>query len=270
MIGAVCFFLRTIKGGMIPPAHGHLLHAALFDYFRRRSPELSAQLHDGMNLKPFTVAMLELPPVASRGKNRVVLREGDRAAWRVTALNEIVLRVLLDAEFGEELRVGDLRFVVERVSADSDERPDIGLADEEELVAQCLSVPRVEEVFFEFLSPVSFRSYDMDYPYPLPEMIFASLADKWNAAGMPGSVDRESIRAIAATLPAVAWKGETKRLFFGRGRGVVGFRGEFTYRTAHLDAEDQRVLLLLAQFANVSGVGRLTGQGLGQTRTRYK
>jgi CRISPR-associated endoribonuclease Cas6 len=246
------------------------LHAALFDFFRRRSPELSARLHDEMNLKPFTVAMLALPPVASRGKNRIVLREGDRAAWRVTALNEIVLRVLLDAEFGEELRVGDLRFAVERVSADSDKRPDVGFVDEEELVAQCLSVSRVEEVSFEFLSPVSFRSYDMDYPYPLPELVFASLADKWNAAGMPGSVDRDRIREIAATLPAIAWKGETKRLFFGRGHGVIGFQGAFTYRTARLDAEDQRVLLLLAQFANFSGVGRLTGQGLGQTRTKYR
>lgn len=270
MIGAVCFSLRTAKGGVIPAAHGHLLHAALFDYFRRRSPELSAQLHDEMNLKPFTAAMLELPPAASRGKNRIVLREGDRAVWRVTALNETILRVLLDAAFGEELRVGDLRLAVERVLADSTERPDVGVADEEELVAQCCSVPRVEEIFFAFLSPVSFRSYDMDYPYPLPEMIFASLADKWNAAGMPGFVDRERIREIAATLPAVAWKGETKRLFFGRGRGVVGFQGEFTYRTGHIDEENQRALLLLAQFANFSGVGRLTGQGLGQTRTRYR
>ena len=142
MIGAVCFSLRTAKGGVIPAAHGHLLHAALFDYFRRRSPELSARLHDEMNLKPFTASMLELPPAASRGKNRIVLREGDPAIWRVTALNETVLRVLLDA-----------------ASSDSG--------------------------------------------------------------------------------------------------------GEFTCRTGHLDEEDQRVLLLLAQFANFSGVGRLTGQGLG-------
>ena len=73
---------------------------------------------------------------------------------------------------------------------------------------------------------------------------------------------------------------EYEQLPVGALRGMVAF----PHVTMHFEAgreksiravdkamkADQRVLLLLAQFANFSGVGRLTGQGLGQTRTRYK
>ena len=51
---------------------------------------------------------------------------------------------------------------------------------------------------------------------------------------------------------------------------MLAFSGRFSYDVTALNEEEQHALLLLAQFANFSGVGRLTGQGFGETRAMYR
>jgi len=50
---------------------------------------------------------------------------------------------------------------------------------------------------------------------------------------------------------------------------INAFTGKFTYNLEKLTPNEQRLFLLLAQFAVFSGVGRLTGQGLGRVQIQY-
>ena len=44
---------------------------------------------------------------------------------------------------------------------------------------------------------------------------------------------------------------------------------KFCYDAAALDSDSRKVLMLLAKFAEYAGVGRLCGQGFGQTRVKF-
>lgn len=270
MIGAVVFELVAENGERVSDAQGRLLHGALFSMLAEVDPGFASLLHDGTTVKPFSVAPLELPPDAPKvGRDRLV-RAGDVVYWRVAALDEAVLRALLSVPLGSAVQVGRLRLVLRRVVADSGERSDVGVLDETELIAACLSEKSVRSVELRFLTPVSFRVDSSDYPLPTPALVFSSLADKWAAAELPASIERNEIRADAERVYPVSWKGETRRVVFGRDRSVVGFVGRFAYDLSALPMEARQVFLLLGQFAVFSGVGRLTGQGLGQTRTTYR
>ena len=270
MIGAVVFELSAENGERVSDAQGRLLHGALFSLIDAVSPGLAALLHDGTTVKPFSVAPLDLPPDAPKvGRDRLV-RAGDVVYWRVAALDEAVLRALLSVPPGSVVQVGRLRLALRRIVADSGERPDVGVIDEMELIGACLAEKSVRSVEFRFLTPVAFRVDDSDYPLPAPALVFSSLADKWTAAELPAAIDRNEIRADAERIYPASWRGETRRVTFGRNRSVTGFVGRFAYDLSALPIEVRQVFLLLAQFAVFSGVGRLTGQGLGQTRTTYR
>lgn len=270
MIGAVVFELSAENGERVSEAQGRLLHGALFTLLGEVNPGFASLLHDGTNVKPFSIAPLELPKYATKDGDDRLLRRGDRVYWRIAALDSTLLETLLSVPQGSVVRVGRLQLILRRVIADSRERNDVGVLDEMDLIGACLSENSVRTVELRFLTPVAFRVDDSDYPLPVPGLVFSSLADKWTASELPASINRNEIRADAERVYPVSWKGETRRMFFGRNRGVTGFVGRFSYDLSALPIEARQVFLLLAQFAVFSGVGRLTGQGLGQTRTTYQ
>jgi len=61
------------------------------------------------------------------------------------------------------------------------------------------------------------------------------------------------------------WRGETRRLDMG-GHFVTGFIGKFTYRPVERSRDLQRMMGMLAEYAEFSGVGWQTTHGLGQVR----
>ena len=270
MIGAFVCELVVENDERVSDAQGRLLHAAFFSLMENINPGLAALLHDGTNVKPFSVAPLELPPDAPKAGRDRLLRAGDIVYWRVAALDAAVLDALLSVPRGARVHIGRLRLVLRRVIADSGERDDVGVLDETELIGACLSVEKIKSIELRFLTPVAFRVDESDYPLPVPALVFSSLADKWTAAGMPAAIDRAEIRADAERIRPHSWRGETRHIALGRDRGVTGFVGRFAYDVSALPIETRQVFLLLAQFAVFSGTGRLTGQGLGQTRTKYR
>ena len=271
MIGAAVYRLRAQNSAWLPMVHGRLLHAAFFAALQDISPELSGFVHDQMNIKPFTVS--ELMPwkqTLRRQGSGWNIAAGTRLDWRVTGLNDVMLQAIAAIRPNHSFRVGRLLLVVEKLMMDPAEHPDSGILDENELIAACLQEPQIDEITFRFLSPVSFRADDHDYPWPLPEYVFASLADKWRQAGLPGDFDKNTIREEAAVVRPLTWQGESRKVYFTRERGILAFIGRFTYDLRELAPERQQMFLLLAQFAVFSGVGRMTGQGLGQTRVIYE
>ena len=271
MIGAVVYQLRAENSAWLPAVHGRFMHAAFFAALRDLSPELSGYVHDQMNIKPFTVSGLTLySKLPNPQKNGWKIAAGTIGYWRVTALNETMVRAIAAILPGYSLQIGGLRFTVERRMMDPAEHEDSGVLDENEIIAGCLQIPRVDEITFRFLSPVSFRADEQDYPWPLPAYVFGSLADKWKQAELPGDFDKNMVHMEADAVRPLTWQGKSERIYFTRDRGVLGFTGKFTYDLRKLTTGQQQLFLMLAQFAVFSGVGRMTGQGLGQTRILYR
>ena len=271
MIGAVVYRLQAENSAWLPMVHGRFMHAAFFAALRDLSPELSGYVHDEMNSKPFTVSELELPlqklPREGRGWR---VKQGTEFFWRVTALQDTLLQALFALPAGYELLAGGLRLQLMEIIADPERHADSGIIDENDLIAGCLQAEDIREITFEFWSPVSFRFFDKDYPWPLPGYVFASIADKWSQNQMPVELNREEIREEAGSLFPMEWEGRSRRVFFAANRGVLGFEGRFTYDLQALPVERRQLYLMLAQYAVFSGVGRMTAQGMGQTRIIYR
>lgn len=275
MIGAVVLELKSANNSSLPVVHGKWLHAAFFNEVAKLSPEMATELHEENGIKPFTVSELEpvnlkdIKKMREKGDSCYCIEEGFRFYWRVTALNEELLRLLLKIRVGNEIRVNRALFVIERILVSPDDYENSGILDENELIAQCLNVRSVTEITFCFTSPVSFHTDRQDMPLPKPELIFGSVVDKWNQCNMPIPLKRTEIIELAHSCSLVKWNGKTIRRFYGENHGITGFMGRFTFNLSRLQENEKRLCLLLAQFSVFSGVGRLTGQGMGQSRVFY-
>ena len=172
MIGAVVYRLRAEGAARVPLFHGRWLHGLFFKIMEEYSPELSAYVHEALNVKPFTVSLLKWRQGKDEGGYRAVTR-GESLSWRITALREDVLQAALHVRTGEVLQAGNLPLRVEEVKADGTE--DSGVVDEMELVGAALGAGRITELRLRFLSPVAFRRDDKDYPTPIPSSSFRRL-----------------------------------------------------------------------------------------------
>ena len=270
MLGAAVYRLSSKNTAQIPLVHGRLMHAAFFSLLEGIDPALSAYVHDTQQQKAFTVSELFGLPETARRKTGLLVNSDTQFFWRVTAWNNLLTQSIQAISPGTELRIGSLNLVIQACLLSPEEHREAGFLTEEYLMAACFSVPSVQEITFSFRSPVSFRCFDRDFPWPQPEYIFGSLIDKWAMTDCPLSVDRPAVYALSQNLLPRRWHGRSHTVYLKKDRGTLAFDGEFTYGTAHLSTEEQQLLLLLAQFSVFSGVGRLTGHGLGQTRVRYR
>ena len=266
MIGAVVYLLRAENSAPLSPINGRLMHAAFFKILNDYSPMLGSFVHNEQNLKPFTVSFLESAQDFADGDERRLIRRGEKFFWRVTGLNEDILQAALNVAVGEKIQAGALSLRVEKIICNNNARADSGIISVEDFIFAVKHAPPVKEIRFDFVSPVSFRIDDFDAPYPRPELIFASLADKWSQSEMPAAVDKKFIRELAAQIHLTQWSGESRKFYFGRDRGTLAFFGRFLYNVEDTDKDLNKVFTLLAKFGEFSGVGRLTGQGFGQTR----
>ena len=264
MIGAVVYELRAENSARLPFINGRFMHAAFFKILNENSPELGSFVHNELNIKPFTVSFLEPVEKIPSFDERWSVRRGDKFFWRVTGLNEKILRAALNVNIGEKIQAGALTLSVKNIIADENLRADSGVVAVSDFIAHVKNFSPVKEISFDFVSPVSFRIDDFDAPYPRAELIFASLADKWNQAQMPAVADKKIIRELAGQIRLTLWRGESQRFYPNHDRGVLAFCGKFFYNIEALSDDVQKVFLLLAKFGEFSGIGRLTGQGFGQ------
>ena len=269
MIGAVVYKLRAENSTRLPFTNGRLMHAAFFKILNDISPTFGTFIHNEFNLKPFTVSFLEpvakIPSIGDRWQ----VERGDEFFWRVTGLKEEILRAALNVSIGEKIQAGSLTLRVDEIICDKNIRADSGVVAVEDFISSVKNFSPVKEIRFNFVSPVSFRIDDFDAPYPRAELIFASLADKWTQAAMPAAADKKIIRDLAAQIRLTQWRGQSKIFYFAHDRGIPAFWGEFFYNVAALSKDVRKVFVLLAKFAEFAGVGRLTGQGFGQTRIAF-
>lgn len=269
MIGAVVYVLEAEKAVRLPQVNGRLMHAAFFKILNDFSQSLGDFIHNECNLKPFTVSFLEPAEKIPSGEEDWSVRRGDLFLWRVTGLNAEILQAALSVSVGEKIQAGTLSLRVVKMICDGNVRADSGVVTVDDFIAAAKTFPPSKEIAFDFVSPVSFRIDDFDAPYPRPELIFPSLADKWTQAVMPAAVDKKVIRELAAQIRLTYWRGESKVFHLSRNRGTLAFRGNFVYDLESLNHDTRKVFLLLAKFGEFAGVGRLSGQGFGQVRISF-
>ena len=262
MIGALIYELRAENSGRLPFINGRLMHAAFFKILNENSPALGKFIHSKMNLKPFTVSFLDPAEKIPSFEERWQVRHGDKFLWRVTGLNAEILQAAMSLPENYKIQAGALSLSVEKIRADSS----FAVSD---FISRINNHEPVKEICFNFVSPVSFRIDNFDAPYPRAELIFASLADKWTQAEMPAAVDKKIIQELAAQIRLTEWSGQSKKFYFAPDRGTLAFWGKFFYNVEAFSEDIQKVFILLAAFGEFSGVGRLTGQGFGQSRVEF-
>ncbi|MBR2214459.1 MAG: CRISPR-associated endoribonuclease Cas6 [Selenomonadaceae bacterium] len=266
MLRSVVYALTADNAAVLPRTHGRLMHGAFLTLIKGMSPSLATALHDNQQYKPFTVS--ELFPFKAQARP-IQVAKGASLTWRITAYDTELAEYLTAAKPGTVIRIGNLQCHIAGVFLTPAEHPAAGCGSEEDLLAACLSVNEVAEITFHFLSPVSFRRNDQDFPWPLPSYVFGSLLDKWSLTRFPLPIAREDLAELAQNLTPRRWQGQSHVIYPKAQRGVCAFTGNFSYGLENLNREAQQLFLLLAQFAPFSGVGRLTAQGLGQTQIEF-
>ena len=260
------FRLRALAAGRLPASHGRLLHAALLNLVRDVDPAVSQSMHDA-SAKNFSLACLEFSkPVKS---NTIDVREGDMAYWRVCALDEEVLKALMAIPMGQRVKIAAFDFVIEEALMRQDERDDAGFVSMEYLEEACRNLPLMRSVTLEFLSPTVFKVGSADYPFPLPQLIFGSIAERWNEFSSSGTFDVDTVKSMAEKLVPINWSAETRRYNITPQRGITGFVGRITFDFREIKEDLRWIFILLSEFSVFTGVGRLTGQGLGHVRISY-
>jgi CRISPR-associated protein Cas6 len=268
MLGILVLRLRVKVGGHYSIFPGKLLHGTFFHYLSTCAPTLGDDLHT-RKIKPFTIGFFRRTgkplPVIPRAQdlNEPHYAVGEVVLLRLTALDDAALEAFLRIPPETELVVGKLTFTVEEILADG--REDTGITAAEELMAAVFSMEEVMHLRFSFLSPTLFHADGYDCAVPRPELIFASLADKWTWQGLPVAMDKSYVRTIAAKLIPLEWRGAGIRIRQSERKTVPGFMGNFSFSMECLSEEEREVIRLLAQFAPFCGTGRLTAQGMGET-----
>jgi CRISPR-associated endoribonuclease Cas6 len=262
---ALVLRLRPQDGGALPAVQGHGLHGLFMELVRQVDPERSNELHAQALSKHFTVAALP----RQRGQHSFRGLE-----MRVTLLQselfQPVTHALLQQSMRPAMRLGQTSLVLEDVLGTPESHPWAGYSSFDDLAVQ---VQPANQVSLHFATPTFMTQGTIPGSnkqrlnvLPQPEAVFGSLARRWNDLAPPGLQlpDKQAIHAMCQEVLVKKHRIETVAHQL-RKNVQIGFVGQCSYELP-ADAEQQRVLLLLADAAFYLGVGAKTTQGMGTCR----
>lgn len=270
MLGAIVYILQAEEDGWLPEFTGRIMLGAMFQILKEKSQELAEFIHNDMNIKPFTVSELNRCQDNKKSGVGFIIKKGDRFRWRATVLHESLISILLQVPIGHRFILNNQPMVLKKIIMDGQEDVTSGLLDEQDLIAHCLSVNKLSQLKFDFISPTTFRVDEVDYPMPTPSLVFTSLARKWQELTMPLEIMLPELEESLRYVYIRSWQGNSKSVYLTPQRGINSFTGTFVYDISHLNMENRRLLLLLAQFGVFVGCGRLATQGMGRIKITYK
>jgi CRISPR-associated endoribonuclease Cas6 len=117
----------------------------------------------------------------------------------------------------------------------------------------------------EFVAPTTFKSQGRWLPLPLPELVFGSLLDRWQAFA-PIALHPETRRFAAEAVALNRYRLRSRGIPQKEGGLRIGFTGRADFVALNRDRYWLNILHLLAAFSFFSGVGYGTAAGLGQCR----
>jgi CRISPR-associated endoribonuclease Cas6 len=264
---AVVATLQPVAAAQVPTMLARAAHAALLREVAAQDAGLAARLHDAEGPRPFTVSNVIGLPRA--GGELVRVDPTCVCRLRVTLLEPELERLagqwcaepppLLDLD-------GSLWQVRQMTQAEAVDGW-AGAQGYADLMAPVVQRTKTLPTRWtlEFASPVTFRQQGRNQPLPLPELVFGSLLERWNAfapLALPDEVRRFAAECLAVSrFELQSVRGTTKNRAF-----QVGAVGQMTYVATVKDRYWLACLETLAQFAFFSGVGAGTARGYGQTR----
>lgn len=265
MLGTITLRLRSHNSASFPEFPGRFLHAAVFSLISSVDEEAGNYWHDMSGIKPFMVGL-----DYQQRRHDHVIQEGDILFLQINVWHRDLWCIL--AEISESIRVqiGPLQATIINVHCEAPFGLPLHEANIFDLIQRRLEAKPARKIEFEFLTPTMFNGTHGDATFPTAELIFASIVDKWNAGDVEDILDKPRIKALCERVILSDWKGQTKRVYFGRDRGYTGFVGNFTFNLSKLSAEENQLITVLAIFGQHCGIGRLSSQGLGQVKVLLK
>lgn len=266
MLLSAVVHLKALENGSLPADLGPAVRAEFLDWVGDSDASRSDDLHDGDDLRPYTISDLH---GSFRTQKGFRLIEAGQSAWfRVTSLMERETRLLLDSIFpnieGQNVSLSRTSFHVQKVAVSG--HPWAKQASFESLVEKHFkSEPQPSDALeVEFVSPTTFKSDHVHVPLPLPEHVLGSWLRRWNALSS-ASLPREVSALDEARLALSRYKLETRVVHYEKATWI-GFTGLCRFRILSQDEFWLRLCNLLADFAFFCGTGAKTSFGLGQTR----
>lgn len=249
----------------LPAWWGRAAHTLLLAALHSRSPELAARCHDESALRPFSVSTL-IGPRAGRG-----LVAGQPYSLRLTALSAEIASVLLECVQpggflapGGQVELDFLRFDVLAAHVDPAGHPWAAVENYQQLAGRGLFASQPpRRIGLRLSSPTSFRTDGVQQPFPLKELVFGSLLNRWNAFA-PVAFPDETRRYVKECLVVSRFKLVTRGIPVKEGGIHVGSVGEAVYTAVTYDRYWMGILNALAAYAFYAGVGASTSIGCGQ------
>ena len=255
-------------GDQMPRWWGRAAHALLLNLVQQDNPALAAELHsDSQGPRPFTTSTM-------MGRLRGGLNPDQTYSLRLTSYEAGLSAILLKAAQnsgrlspGQTLELDHRQFEIEAACWDNSQNPWAGTASYEGISAAYLlaSRPPARSLDLQFASPTTFKSAGKHLPVPLPDLVFGSLLDRWNACA-PLTFPAEARRYAAECLAIGRYRLSSRAVPFKNGALRVGAVGQVRYTSLNFDRYWLSVISVLADFARYAGVGAGTSQGLGQCR----
>lgn len=246
----------------LPRWWGEATHRLAIAVIASCDETLAQKLESSAGLKPFTTSNLRGPfkdgkvdPNAAY-KLRLTALDGQIAQIFKSARKEGVLKA------GENVELDYLHF---RVKEDAKGDNDLTGTTYQSLANSLFaSEPSPRKLTLQFVSPTLFKSESRQIPFPMPDLVFGSLLEHWNASV-----------SIPTALPAEVRKYARECLRLGRfdlhshvvrmhGEIYRGFVGRVTFHSYNYDRYWMSMIWMLAQYATYAGVGAKTTMGLGQ------
>lgn len=271
---------------LLPSWWGRAAHALLLEVVRQVDDGLAADLH--MNTQA-EASNLVRPFTASSLTGRFVkgaLDPMEIYTLRLTAFRPDVAGILYTAAGSGALAPGkiiELDYIPFEVvsiqpSLQGSQPPSVdkrslwaAVSSYQELSAPYLlakqAAPR--RVSMQFGSPTTFKSGGMHVPIPMPELVFGSLLERWNAYA-PISFPAEVRRYAGECLAVSKYVLESRPVPMKSGGLRVGAVGRISYTTLNYDQYWMSVIATLTAFSLFAGVGVGTSTGLGQARAAYE
>jgi hypothetical protein len=305
--------LRPLQPGSLMAFNGELVHAAWLEWMRAADPEIASWLHGGSKRRLFTCSSLLFPHPPAR------MRDAERRNVHLPLAPEQTCQVRITLLLGELfplfhhaltafttrgtdktasasktpfMQLGKQQFALEGVVVNANDDPTswIGWTSFADLVAQARTIRmgRTFPLALEFASLTTFSrgsgkdtSYDNYFArLPLPQLVFSSLAKRWQELAPPeltGVIQREQIDRYLQEDGIIIDEYDLQpHMVKFTTHWQPGFVGTCTYllrrpdwevpstREASLTVRQQ--MALLAHFAFYTGVGYKTAMGMGQAR----
>jgi CRISPR-associated endoribonuclease Cas6 len=248
----------------IPKWWGEAAHKLAILAIASRDETLARELESSAGLKPFTVSNL---------RGRFPGGRIDPASLykiRFTALDKRVASAIESARREGILRGGEtveLDFIKFQVKLNEPNVPDEIETSTYQFLTNSLFSPQPppRALTLEFVSPTMFRQGEKKpMPFPMPEMVFGSLLDHWNASSFVPTTLPEEARKYAKECLQLGRFDLQSRVLKMYGETFRGFVGRVRFQTTNYDRYWMSIMTMLAQYANYAGVGAKTTMGLGQ------